>query len=94
MQILEVIIRVYLRQDMLGPAIAFYESLFSETCRLRFSNPAVHLELAQVSYVLLIAGSADDLEPFRETHSTFLVDDLDAFSDASGTERCADTLPA
>lgn len=79
MRVLDVLTRVYLRPDALAPTIAFYESLFGETCRLRFSYAAVHLELAQVGRLLLIAGAAADLEPFRATCSTFLVNGLDAF---------------
>jgi len=71
-----VLTRVYLRPDALGPTIAFYEGLFGEACRLRFPYPAVHLELAEVGRVLLIAGSAMDLEPFTATSSTFLVGSL------------------
>jgi len=79
-KVLDVLTRVYLRPDSLGPTIRFYECLFGEACRLRFSYPAVRLELAQVGRVLLIAGSVEDCEPFRATHATFLVDSLDARS--------------
>ena len=79
MKVLNVITRVYLQPNSLEPTIAFYEGLFCETCRLRFPYPAMRLELAQVGCVLLIAGSPEDLEPFRATRSTFLVDSVDAF---------------
>lgn len=79
MKVLDALTRVYLPPDCLDSTIAFYEALFGETCRLRFSYPAVHLELAQVGHVLLVVGSEVDLEPFKGTRSTCLVDDLDAF---------------
>lgn len=79
MKLLAVLTRVYLRPESLDPTIEFYEGLFGETCRLRFSYSAVRLELAQVGSILLIVGSEEDLEPFRTTHLTFLVDNLSAF---------------
>ena len=71
--------RVYLPQDKLPSTISFYEGLLGQSCGLRFSYAAAGLELAQVGSVLLIAGSEAALEPFRSTHSTFVVDSLDAF---------------
>lgn len=79
MKILAILTRVYLSPEVLAPAIAFYEELFGKSCQLRFSYPAVGLELAQVSSILLIAGTEAALEPYRTTHSTFLVDSLDEF---------------
>ena len=79
MKILAVLTRGYLPPDALVAAIAFYEELFGERCCLRFSYPAAGLELAQVSSILLIAGSEAALKPFHATQSTFLVDSLDRF---------------
>ena len=79
MKVLDVLTRVYLQREALDRSIVFYEELFKERCRLRFSHSAAHLELAQVGRVLLIAGLPEHLEPFRATRATFLVDDLDAF---------------
>lgn len=78
MKILDVLTRVYLPPDTLEQAITFYEGLFGQPCRLRFTYAAARLELAQVGGMLLIAGSADDLEPFLATRTTIIVDSLEA----------------
>ncbi len=45
--------------------------------RLRFGH-AAGLQLALVGDVLLLAGTAEQLDPFRATDVTVVVDDLDA----------------
>ena len=79
MKVLSMLTRVYLPQDELRSTISFYEELLMQSCSLRFSYADVGLELAQVGSVLLIAGSETALEPFRATHSTFVVDGLGEF---------------
>lgn len=79
MKVLNVSSRVYLQPDTIDSAITFYEDLLNQTCLLRFAYPAAGLEIASVGHILLIAGSAESLEPFRKTQVTFLVDNLDDF---------------
>ncbi|MBN3906345.1 MAG: VOC family protein [Nostoc sp. NMS1] len=82
MQILKVLTRVYLSPVDLDEAIAFYENLFTEKCWLWFQYSEAELELASVGSILLIAGSAEALSPFKSTHATFLVDSLNDFKEA------------
>jgi predicted enzyme related to lactoylglutathione lyase len=82
MQILKVLTRVYLSPVDLDEAIAFYENLFTEKCWLWFQYSEAELELASVGSILLIAGSAEALSPFKTTHATFLVDSLNDFKEA------------
>ncbi|MBD2343952.1 VOC family protein [Anabaena subtropica] len=79
MQIIKVLTRVYLNPTELDDAIAFYENLFTEKCWLWFQYSETGLELAGVGSVLLIAGSAEVLSPFKNTQATFLVDSLNDF---------------
>ncbi|WP_341528560.1 VOC family protein [Nostoc sp. UHCC 0302] len=82
MQILKVLTRVYLNPTDLDDAIAFYENLFKESCWLLFQYSETDLELAGVGSILLIAGSAEALSPFKSTQATFLVDSLHDFREA------------
>jgi len=79
MKILKVLTRICINPEALTTCIAFYEGLFNEPCSLRFSYPAVRLELAQVGTVLLLAGRDVDLDPFRATRITVMVDDIGAY---------------
>lgn len=79
MKVLDVLSRVYLNNENLISTIKFYEMLFGEKCKLCFSYTSARLEIAQVGKILLIAGKDEDLEPFRPTVSTFLVDSLFLF---------------
>lgn len=81
MKVLRELSRVYLEPEDLQRAVSFYEWLLGEECRLRFAYPEVGLELAQVSSVLLVAGSESALRPFRDTQMTFLVDSLQEFEE-------------
>ncbi len=81
MKVLRTMTKVYLHPDDFDSTITFYEELFGETSRLRFTYPSAGLELAQVASVLLVAGSDEALTPFRGSHLTLLVDDLAAFRD-------------
>ncbi|MBG1265783.1 VOC family protein [Nostoc sp. WHI] len=82
MQILKVLTRVYLNPIDLDEAIAFYEDLFTEKCWLWFQYSEAGLELAGVGSILLIAGSAETLSPFKSIQATFLVDSLNDFREA------------
>lgn len=77
MKVKKVLTRIYVN-DMERP-LAFYEELFGITCERRFKFIEVGLELAQVGDVLLLAGSDESLQPFRDTKMTLLVDSLDDF---------------
>jgi predicted enzyme related to lactoylglutathione lyase len=81
MKILQVLSRTYLSREQLEASVNFYGSLFGERSRVRFTYPEVGLELAQVGSLLLIAGSAAALEPFKATQATFLVDSLSEWKD-------------
>lgn len=82
MNILNVLVRIYLRTEQLEETIAFYEALLGEKSHVRFKYPEAGLELAQVGSLLLIAGSETALEPFRATTATFLVDSLEEYRQA------------
>jgi hypothetical protein len=76
MKILQVLTRIYMSREQLEASVTFYESLFGERSRVRFTYPEAGLELAQVSSLLLITGSDPALEPFKATQATFLVDNV------------------
>ena len=82
MKILGVLTRIYLSPSELDNTISFYKALFGEKCRMRFQYPEAELELAWVGSVLLIAGSQDKLQPFKNTTATFLVDSVDDYREA------------
>ncbi|MFN6568423.1 glyoxalase [Nostoc minutum NIES-26] len=86
MQIIKVLTRVYLNPVDLDDAIAFYENLFTEKCWLWFQYSEMELELAGVGSILLIAGSAEVLSPFKSTQATFLVDSLNDFREALASQ--------
>lgn len=77
MIIKKVLTRVYV-QDI-NSAIEFYEGLFHNKCNLRFTYQEMDLELAQVENILILCGSKQSLEPFRDTKATFLVDSVTEF---------------
>ncbi len=80
MHIRGVLTRQLVAIDELDVAIAMYETLFRQSVRLRFDYPERSLRIAQVGQVLLIGGSRDSLDPFRDTAMTFLVSDLTAYA--------------
>ena len=85
MTVLRVLTRIYVEAGGLDAAIAFYERLFGQICRLRFDCARVGLEVAEVGPVLLLCGTAEALRPFRATVLTVMVDSL---------SQCRDTLSA
>jgi predicted enzyme related to lactoylglutathione lyase len=70
----QVLARVYV--DDLDAALPLYERLAggAQVQRFRFRT----VELAWVGPFLLLAGTSDDLAPFRDRAATVLVDDVDA----------------
>lgn len=67
--------------DDMDTAVAFYEKLLDQKCAMRFCYDEVHLELAQIADVLILAGTDESLKPFIETKATFVVDSIAAFKD-------------
>ncbi|MDI2128594.1 hypothetical protein [Yinghuangia seranimata] len=74
MSVLATLARVYV--DDLDTALPTFLQLTGEEPRLRFAYR--DLELASVGGYLLLAGTDEALAPYRGTHATTLVDDLDA----------------
>jgi catechol 2,3-dioxygenase-like lactoylglutathione lyase family enzyme len=68
--------RVYTAPERLDAAIAFYERLFGEQCKVRFPISSLGLEIASVGSIHLIAGSEEKLKPFRNAQATFWVDSV------------------
>jgi hypothetical protein len=62
-------------------AIDFYERLTNEKCANRFEYKQAGLEIARINNLLIIAGTDQALEPFRETSATFLVDSIAEYRD-------------
>ena len=74
MKVLKILTRFYVHD--LDQAIKFYETICATKCLSRFPYPEINLELAFVGDILLICGTAEALQPFRDTQATFLVDAL------------------
>lgn len=75
----QILSRFYVHE--MDSAVKFYEDLFNEKCKLRFKYSEVDLELAQVNNVLLIYGSDEALQEFKDTKATFLVDSILEFKE-------------
>jgi hypothetical protein len=73
MQVLATLARLYVED--LDRTLPLLSELTGEEPGVRFANGG--LELASVGGFLLVAGSEEDLAPYREVQSTALVDDLD-----------------
>ncbi|MCK9152308.1 hypothetical protein [Methanobacterium alcaliphilum] len=86
MEILKVLSRIYIDSSDLYTSIKYYENLFDKKCKMIIEHPA-GLELAVVGPILLIAGSEDDLKPFKETSLTFLVDSINEFRKKIGVDN-------
>ncbi len=74
MKVIKTFTRLYVED--INSALAFYEQLLNTKPSLRFTYPAVHLELAGIGDFLLLAGSEEALAPFRETKATCVVDSI------------------
>jgi hypothetical protein len=68
--------RAYAAPEKSDAAIAFYEGLFGEHCKVRLSIPSLGLEIASVGSIHLIAGSEESLKPFRKAQATFWMDSV------------------
>jgi len=77
MKVIRSAIRVYV--DELDPALSFYQDLLGKKVDMRFAYPEVNLELAAIGDFLLLAGSEDELKPFKDTKATLLVDSIEEF---------------
>jgi predicted enzyme related to lactoylglutathione lyase len=77
MKIKKILYRIYVNN--LEEALEFYEKLFNEKCSMRFEYKEVGLELAQINTLLIIAGSDNELKPFRDTLMTLLVDSINEY---------------
>jgi predicted enzyme related to lactoylglutathione lyase len=69
--------RIYVHE--MDAAIRFYEQLMNDKCGIRFAYQQANLEIAQVSSILIIAGTDEALKPFRTTSATFAVDSVAEF---------------
>ena len=76
-RILKVLARSYSPPEKLDEVIAFYEQMFQERCQMRLPIPALGLEVASVAFMHLIAGSDQDLRPFRASQAPFWVDSVE-----------------
>ena len=79
MKVNQILSRFYV-SDM-DKAIEFYEEILNDKCNSRFIYKEANLELAQVGSILLLCGSDEALEPFKDTKATFLVDSIIEFKD-------------
>ncbi|MCK9631264.1 MAG: hypothetical protein M0R30_06430 [Methanoregula sp.] len=77
MKILRTLTRVYTSDP--ETTISFYEHLTGTKAGMRFSMPAIGLEIGSVGDVLIIAGTDEALRPFWSTIATFLVDSVDDY---------------
>ncbi|AWI03393.1 VOC family protein [Clostridium drakei] len=79
MKVKQILERIYVN-DM-DQTVAFYESLLDEKCSMRFKHKQFHLELVQVGSILIICGTDEVLESFKNTKATFIVDSITEFKD-------------
>ena len=77
MTVLATYARVYV--DDLDTALPTFVELTGEQPNLRFSYR--DLELASIGSYLLIAGTAEALAPYRDTHATAIVASIDEILD-------------
>ncbi|SDT06627.1 hypothetical protein SAMN04489751_3659 [Brevibacterium sandarakinum] len=88
-----VLIRVFVEPGQLATSVAFYERLQGIQADARFAFPAKNLRLAMVGGFLLLEGSDTDLEPFRSTTGTLLVDDVQPYYDRLVSEGAEIIFP-
>ncbi len=72
-------IRVFAEPGGLEGSVAFYERLLGTECDMRMPYPEKNLALAAVGSFLVIEGTEEALQPFRETTGTLLVDDVEPY---------------
>ncbi|MGF7036459.1 putative glyoxalase superfamily protein PhnB [Paenibacillus mucilaginosus] len=76
MKVLNTMIRVYIEPDQLESTINFYESLYQEKCKARVRYEDLHLDLAMVSQVLIMAGDANIRKELEIASATIVVDSI------------------
>ncbi|WP_223291050.1 VOC family protein [Streptomyces avicenniae] len=86
-----VLVRVFLAPEAIEAGIGFYERLQGRSADARFTFGA--LRLATVGAFLLIAGTEEELRPYRATTGTLLVDDVRPYHDRLVAEGAAVVLP-
>ena len=74
MEIKQILCRCYVNH--MEKALEVYEKLMNEPCTSRFIYQEAGLEIARIRNLLIIGGSDEALQPFRDTQATFLVDSL------------------
>jgi hypothetical protein len=79
MKVKQTLNRIYVNE--MDQTVAFYENLLYESCSMRFEHKQFHLELAQVGSILIICGTNEVLESFKNTRATFIVDSIIEFKD-------------
>ena len=79
MKVNKILSRFYVPE--MTDAVEFYEKVLNEKCSLRFKYTEMNLELAQVGSILLLCGSDEALQPFKDTKATFLVDSILEYRD-------------
>ncbi|AEI39717.1 VOC family protein [Paenibacillus mucilaginosus] len=76
MKVLDTMIRVYIEPDQLESTINFYEALYQERCKARVRYEDLHLDLAMVSQVLIMAGDANIRKELEIASATIVVDSI------------------
>lgn len=79
MNIKQILTRIYVND--INSAILFYEKLINEKCESRFEYKEAGLEIARISNLLIIGGSNQALEPFKNSTITRLVDSIEEYND-------------
>lgn len=79
MKVKQILNRIYVNE--MDQIVTFYENLLDEKCSMRFEHKLFHLELAQVGSILIICGTDQVLESFKNTRTTFMVDSIIEFKD-------------
>lgn len=79
MKIISLHSRIFTTPDKLEGTISFYETLAGVKCSSRFGYPEKELELAVVDKFLIISGAPENVEPFKHTQITLLVDSIEDY---------------
>lgn len=79
MKVKRILTRIYVNE--INQAVDFYERLLNEKCSIRFEYREVGLDIAQINNILIIAGSEESLEPFKNTSATLSVDSIDEYKE-------------
>ena len=96
MRIREVLFRLYVEPENLEQQILFYETVWGQRVSLRFRYPELHLELAKIGPLLLIAGKEEQLSRVRATALTCVVDEIQDAKESlisKGAELLEDIKP-